>query len=383
MELSTKEQVVDALRSRESILIVLPKNPSPDAIASGAALSTILRAMQKEIRIVSSDFQFPSSLGFLPARPDIHTDLDADRKLVISLALKETKLGELSYDVQDDMLKIFITPKGKGFHEKDVKASLGEYNFSLIITLDTPSLQSLGPLFEQNADLFYQVPIVNIDHHPTNDSFGQINYVDLVATSTSEIVLDLIQELKPDVLDDAMATNLLTGIITKTRCFRSPSVTPKALSVASHLIEMGAKREDIVRHLYQTHSLTALKLWGRALARLKEAHHGQFVWTILNRQDFQKSGADARALHGVIDELIVNMPRARVILVVYEGEDGQIHGLAQSDKQIRNLALFKDFQPSGTDEYAELRFPDESLEIVEAKVAERVEAYFRTQGLLS
>lgn len=382
MELSTKEQVLDALRSRESILIVLPKNPSPDAIASGAALSTILNGLQKKTRIVSSDFQFPSSLGFLPARPDIHADLDADRKLVISLALQETKLGELSYDIQDNTLKIFVTPKGKGFREKDVSAKLGDHSFDLVVVLDAPSLASLGSLFEANAELFYQVPVVNIDHHPSNDSFGQINYVDLVATSTAEIVLELVRELKPDVLDDAVATNLLTGIITKTRCFRSPSVTPKSLSIASQLIEAGARREDIVRHLYQTHSLTSLKLWGRALARLKEEFRGQFVWTVLNQQDFQKSGADERALHGVIDELIVNMPRARVILVMYEREDGKICGIAQSDKQIRNLALFKEFHPSGTDEYAELRLDAQGLEQAEQKVVQRVEHYLKSQGLL-
>ncbi|MFH0853489.1 MAG: DHH family phosphoesterase [bacterium] len=382
MELSTHEQVLGLVRAYDKILIALPQNPSSDAIAAGIALASVLKSLGKDTKIASSNFQLPPTLGFLPNHQNIHTGLDANRKLVISLNLKNASVGELSYEVKGKKLNIFITPKEGGFNKEDVDAQLADYDFQLIITLDAQSLSSMGNLFEANADFFYQTPIINIDHHSANDSFGQVNLVDLVATSTSEMVLEIVQGLKPDLIDDTIATNLLTGIITKTRCFRTSSVTPKVLAAASQLIEAGAKREEIIKHLYQTRTLPTLKLWGRALARLKEDYRGQYVWTLLSRQDFEKSGAGEKDLQGVIDELIVYTPKARVILVIYEAKDGKIKGLVFSFRQVSNTELFKAHSPQGSDDFAALSFSGNDLEATEAQMKDQVGEYLKNQGYL-
>jgi phosphoesterase RecJ-like protein len=288
----------------------------------------------------------------------------------------------LSYGVEGDQLNIFITPKEGAVLPDDVATSSADFDFDLIITLDVQTFRNLGPLFETNAEFFYQTPVLNIDHHATNESFGQINLIDLVATSTAEIVLELLQQLKPDLVDDAVATNLLTGIITKTRCFRTSSVTPKSLAAASRLIEVGAKRDEIIRHLYQTHSLSTLKLWGRALARLKEDFRGQFVWTLIGQTDFEKSGTDEVALLGVIEELIANTPRARVVAILYEPEPGKTRALVSSHQPLRNNELFAGRSIDGTGEHATVDFLGTDINAVEAEIQERVSAYFKKQGLL-
>lgn len=383
METTPQEQALEAILSKERILIALSENPSPDAVASGLALTSILTGLKKNVTLASSQFVLPATLGFLPRRgTDIQSELDINRKLIVTINLNQTKVGELSYGVEGDALKIFITPKSGTFDPKDVAATSADYSHDLIITLDVQTLASLGKLFETNAEFFYHTPILNIDHHPTNESFGQINLVDLVATSTAEIVLELLKQLKPSLLDDAMATNLLTGIITKTRCFRAASVTPKVLAAASQLIEAGAKREEIIKHLYQTHSLPTLRLWGRALARLKDDWQGQFVWTLLNQQDFEKSGANEQALEGVIDELIVNMPRARIAAVLSEPKAGQIRALLICNRQLRGLEIFRGLDVTGTNDRVLINFSNTDLSTAEAAVVQRVGEYLQKQQLL-
>ncbi len=382
MEPSPHEQALEVIRSRKNILIALPANPSPDAIASGQALAAVLATIGKAVTLASSGYQAPTVLNFLPKQYAVQSEFDANRKLVVSVRLNQAKLDSLSYGIEGDELKIYITPKQGTVLPDDVASSSADFNFDCIITLDVQSFVNLSTLFESNAEFFYQTPVLNIDHHATNDNFGQVNLVDLVATSTAEIVLELLQDLKPDLVDDAVATNLLTGIITKTRCFRTTSVTPKSLAAASKLIEVGAKREDIIRHLYQTHSLATLKLWGRALARLKEEYRGQFVWTMLSRTDFEKSETTETSLEGVVDELIANTPRARIVVILYESSDGSIRGLISSRQPVRNHEVFNGLSISGTDEYATVVFPGREMHESETNLRDRVAAYLNKRGLL-
>ena len=167
-----------------------------------------------------------------------------------------------------------------------------------------------------NADFFYHTPIINIDHNPANDYFGQINLVDITATSISEIIFELIKEMGGEILNEQIATNLLAGIISKTKSFRTTSVTPKSLAIASHLVASGARREEIIKNLFQTKNIATLKLWGRVLARLKEGESHRLVWSLVSRHDFGSSGAGEEDLIGVIDELIINTPLAEIVALL-------------------------------------------------------------------
>lgn len=382
MELTLLDQAIGAIRASQRVMIALSESPTADAITASFALADALEKLHKHPTIASSHFQMPAHLTFLPKSRQIHADVSKLRKFVISLDLTEKKVESLAYKVDGNALKIYITPKDGLFGAKDVSSALGEYEFDLIISLDIQSLANLGPLFETNAEFFYHTPNVNIDHSPANNHFGQINLVDLVSTSVSEIVYDLIDRLDPKLLDEAVATNLLTGIITKTRCFRTPAVTPKALAAASRLIEGGAKREEIIKRLYQTKSLQALRLWGRALARIQEDFDGQYVWTLINRNDFEKSGSDESALQSVIEDLMGNTPKARVVAVLYEGSDQKIHGLVSSHRQVRLLSMFKNAQPVGNSDLVALTFDAQDITEAERIVQQRVERYLRENGLI-
>ncbi|MBI4415183.1 MAG: hypothetical protein HY566_03000 [Candidatus Kerfeldbacteria bacterium] len=376
MERTPSQQAIDLIERETNILVVLPKNPSTDAIASGLAFFQLLEKLEKRARVVANNFHLPADHRFLPKSKEIYSDLSSLQKFTITLNLEKTKAEELSYDIVGDRLNIYLTPKNGHFVPEDVSTSAGAYEHSLIVTLDTPELEALGELFDENAEFFYNVPVINIDHRAANTHFGQVNIVELTATSTSEIVFELIRELNASLLDEYIATNLLTGIISKTKSFQSSTVTPKSLAVASHLIASGARRDEIIRNLFQTKSLATLRLWGRVLAQLATDNQGRFVFSRASRKDFERAGASEETLPGVIDELIVSTPKAEIIAIFHENAGGEVRAIVSTVPTLNSLVLFRDLDPKSTRGAITLSFPGMNMVTAEARLRSLVRAHY-------
>ncbi len=370
MENSPLHQAADLLKKSQSILLCLPQVLTTDALASGVALHLSLSQQGKQVILAAASNDVPSSHAFLPKAGGITTDLGSLAKFVISVDTRQAPISELSYDTVDGKLNILLTPKAGTYAAKDVTTSSTPVNFDCAVTLDCQDLEHLGLLFEKNAEFFYATPIINIDHSPSNEHFGQVNVVDLVATSVAEIVADLLKRMDSKAFSNDVATALLAGIIAKTKSFQNPSVTPKALTMASELIAAGARRDDIVKHLFQMKSLAILKLWGRALARLRSTDDGGLVWAVLNRADFERAGATPEALPGVLDELMANTPNALVMAVVYEAPTGGITVLVQTNRSVNGLKIYASQQPVGMAHAFSWHTPDGS--IADAEVQLRV-----------
>lgn len=366
-EVLQARQLID--RSKQA-LIVLPHQPSTDAVASGLALYLALEQAQKKVKIVCDEFNLPPSHAFLPKSKMIEASLPLLKKFIISVDMRKTKAEQLSYEMHNDRLDVFITPKGGMFTEADVTTSAGGYEYDLIVTIDAHTLDSLGRLYDNNRDFFYATPIINIDHHTDNEYFGQINLVELKATSVSEMVFELIRDWKGMQFDEHIATSLLAGIISKTKSFKTSTVTPKSLSVASHLVASGARRDDIIRHLYQNKSISTLKLWGRALARVKETMNKRLIWSAVSMDDFEQSGGTTDDLSGVVDELMVNTPEAELIVLLYPNGENKTSAIIASDRAIDVLEAFQQFHPNGSSSYATVTFASD-MSSSEAELVER------------
>lgn len=379
MERSPIQQAIDVIEKSTNIVIVLPNTPSTDAVAAGLGFFLALEKIGKKVKVVCDEFDLPPAHQFLPKSKEIHSNLTALRKFIITLDVSRTKVQELSYDVgANDKLNVFITPKDGFFEARDVTTSASSYEYDLIIVIDAPDLEALGKIYDDNTEFFYHTPIINIDHDPANEYFGEINAVDLVATSTSEIVYELIKEFKQSVLDEYIATSLLTGIISKTKSFQSTTVTPRSLTISSYLIESGARRDDIIKHLYRTKSISTLKLWGRALARLKTEADNRIVSSLLASVDFEKSGAQESDLEGVVDELIVNTPNAEIVVLLYESH-GDVKVIVSTVKAIDGLGLFKAYSPTGARNFFRITMPGTSLIEAEKRILEAARAHYATR----
>ena len=384
MALAADKQTLEALKRSEHALVTFRRDWSVDAVASALALARVLERRGKRVDVVAEGFVPNKSVGFLPGVDRIKPGFVQLQKFIISLDISKTKIDELSYDLQGDKLKVFITPKDGQFDGRDVTTAASEFKYDLIVTVDTPDYPSLGGLFSANTDFFYHRPTINFDSEPGNEQFGNINMVDITATSTAEVLYELFKSSGEHFLDEDTATCLLAGMIAKTRSFKTPSVTPKTLDAASQLIAAGARRDEIVQNLYRTRSLSTLKLWGRALARLKYDAAAKFAWTLLVRQDFIHAGAKEEFLPDVIDELILNSPEAEIVGVLYEqeavGEPGRTAGicaLVSSDKYADSLGLVSSLKPEGTRRLARICFPGAGLFEAEHSV---LNAIYKTLG---
>lgn len=372
MELTPLQQAVELCNRSSNILICLPKDPSSDAIAAGLGLFLSLEKLNKRARIVCSEFAMPSNHGFLPKSDAIEKDLSNIRQFIVSVDVSKAAVEELSYTIEGSKLNIYITPRNGFYEAHDVTTSAGSFAYDAVIVVDAADLEMLGPLATNNAEFFYRTPVLNIDHHSSNTQYGAINLVDMTATSTSEIIFELVRGLGFNVLDEQVATTLLTGIISKTKSFQTPTVTPRSLAIASHLIASGARREEIIENLYQSKSIATLKLWGRALARVQQLYGGKFIYSALSEQDFQATSATQDDLPRVIDELIVNVPNAELIAVVYQRTGMHVTVLVNATKPIDLKALFPEARTYGSQSFLIWETPFMDLPSAEAETIRRV-----------
>lgn len=326
MEANVFTAAAHLLRESRTPLISIPEQPSTDAVAAALALLLVLEQRDQRVKVVSPRFKLPASHAFLPKSEAITHDLTSLQDFIVTVSLKRAKLESLRYDIQGENLNIYLTPKTGHLESNDIRSTSGTFAHDAIIVLDAPQLEALGHIYSDNAEFFYHTPIINIDHHPDNTRYGHAQLVDVVATSVSEIVFGLIQQLGSELINEQVATTLLAGIMSTTKAFQSQRVTPRSLAVASHLVAAGAQRESIVRHLYQTRSVATLRLWGRALSRLETSPDKNTVWATLTAADLAGAGVPLDQAAGVLDELLVSAPGAKFYGLFIEGSDAvEVH----------------------------------------------------------
>lgn len=265
-----------------------------------------LEKQGKRVQIVSPDFTLPDTHAFLPKSETVKQELGNLRDLVITVDVEKTPLESLRYDVEHNKLHLYLTPKKGLFESRDVAVAPGTFAFDLIIAVGLARREDLGSIYHDHAEFFLHTPTIAISNQPDHQRYAQVNLVDVVASSQSEIVFELLEKIGGEILDEQVATNLLTGIISQTKGFQSATVTPRSLAVASHLMNAGARRDIIVQNLYQTKTVPVLRLWGRALSKLSSTPDRKIVWTSVSRADLADTGAKEDVAGSLLDELVVS-----------------------------------------------------------------------------
>lgn len=365
MALQPQEQAVELIGRSKNILLTTREHASLDAIASLIAFGLVLKKLNKTFDISVPGFEAKDLPSFLPKGIEIRPTIGAMRSFHLSIDVSKTPLSELMYDVKDGKLDITIVPKQGEWTEADVKLRPGSDRYDLVIAVDAPDMASLGHLFKNKADFLYRTTVINIDCAATNESWGQVNLVDLNAVATSEVVFGFLSRWNKQHIDAEVATAVLAGMISRTRSFRSANVTPKTLRLSSELVTMGARRGDIVQGLWRNQSIATLKLWGRILSRLEQNQESGIVSAMISDTDFFESGAKPEALDGVVDELIAYAPSAKVVVLFQQQRDGLlVHVHAQAP--LSALELTRPFQGAGSRERATFVYK-EAMDLLEAK----------------
>jgi len=143
--------------------------------------------------------------------------------------------------------------------------------------------------------------ILNVDHHPDNRQYGDVNWVDPTAAATGEMVHALLAALDLP-LTPAIATNLFTAIHTDTGSFRYSNVTPETFRIAGELVAAGADPAAVSSALYERRPAEGLRWLGETLARVQVSDDGQVAWLPLPPGAVPESFVEA--------EDLVNYPRS-------------------------------------------------------------------------
>ncbi|MEK7449934.1 MAG: bifunctional oligoribonuclease/PAP phosphatase NrnA [Planctomycetota bacterium] len=163
-----------------------------------------------------------------------------------------------------------------------VKHLLSSYD--AIIVVDSGSFERLG---EMRLALPPHRPIINIDHHLSNDNFGAINWVAPEMSSVGEMVYRLIKTARIPI-DKNTATNLYVSLITDTGHFRFASTTPYSHLMASDLLSRGVNLVEVTKSIYNNKTPDEIKLQYDCIKRMKFAENNRIAWIFLTRAMYKK-----------------------------------------------------------------------------------------------
>ncbi len=235
----------------ETIAITGHERPDGDCIGSEVALCAILRGLGKRVEIVNSD-----------ATPAKYAHLDT------SGMIRQHKPGvPLGSAVPQPLM---ATPRAA----------------DLIFVVDSTDLKRIGRISRED---FGGAKIVNIDHHPGNPMFGDVNFVDTRAAAAAELIWRLASERRwpaPPAAREA----LYTGLVTDTGHFSYSNTTPRVLRMAAELQDKGVDGEAVWRHIYLNKSRAELDLETRARASLECHANGRIASVGLRHSDFIATG---------------------------------------------------------------------------------------------
>jgi len=247
--MSELTEVAEAIRTGDRFLLVTHENADGDALGSILAAKLALERLGKDvIMFLGGDTGIPQEYAFMPL-DDLRRELPADAS-------------------------------GR-----------------TLVALDCASAQRTG----LDEETLRSAPVsVNVDHHHDNTRFAQVNLILPEASSTGEIVRDLLRELGVELTPE-IAEALYVAVVTDTGRFQYTNATPKALRLAAELVEAGVDVQRVFQHVFESVALAKLRLVARVLERAQVYEGGRLVVSYLLRSDFNELGVGEEYAEGVID----------------------------------------------------------------------------------
>ncbi|MFA6305251.1 MAG: bifunctional oligoribonuclease/PAP phosphatase NrnA [Candidatus Gracilibacteria bacterium] len=263
----------NGLIKASKILVVSHRKPDSDTLGAALSLKIWLEKMGKAVTLACSDK--PSKVfSFLP---------------FVGEYVDEFELKDFDYMICTDCGASYMT----NFH------------------LKYPDFFNSG------------ITILNIDHHASNDNFGTINIVDVLAPSATTIVYRFFKFLGVEI-DKDMATCLLSGVYSDTGSFMHSNTSQEVFEIASDLILKGADFRAIVKLLFKSNTVNGLRLWGRVMEKAFKTPDDVVV-SVIKEDEYSSCDASPDQLSGVIDYLNM-VPGARFAVLLNEDRKGNVKG---------------------------------------------------------
>ena len=225
------------------------------------------------------------------------------------------------------------------------------------------------------------LPVVNVDHHASNERFGDINWIDPSFSSSGEMAWELVKASGVKV-DRAIALNLYTAIVTDTGRFAFSNTTPETFLNAAELATHGAKPAELTRLLYRQKSMDQLKFLGAMIGRIQRTDDGSVAWVTLPRDMERRLGIAAGDTQEYID-LLMQLKETQIALLLREMDDPpRIKVSWRTAVGIDGIALARPHGCGGHVRASGASFPG-SLEEAERKIVAEAIAYLKNGKRLS
>lgn len=243
------DRILDAVAASQRICIVSHIRPDGDCIGSQLGLALALQAQGKDVVCWNED-AMPQKLSFLD-------------------------------------------PK------RLVRAPRRNEEFDCVIAVDSASLGRLGKV----ADCINKRKVfINIDHHQSNTRYADLNWVSAKEPSTGELIFRLLRDANWAVTP-AIADCLFTAVSTDTGSFQYPTTRPATYYVGGDLVRRGANLEKICNEVYQSYTLSRVRLLQHTYNHFRLTHENQIGYFWLKRADYARTGAVADDSEGLIDHI--------------------------------------------------------------------------------
>lgn len=294
------KQATDLIHSSNRILLTMHERMDGDDGGALLAVGSHLEKMGKQVTYAIKK-GVAANLAFLPGSEKIVDDItSADFDLVITF-------GCSSID------------------------RTGSDKIKNLINHSERSEESLKPTDKGSfaGALDGSISIINIDHHPDNSNFGNVNVVDAKKSSVAELIYDFFifnnWEINKDV-----ATCLLTGIITDTGSFMHSNTQSSTLEVAGQLMRKGAHVSKIIKHTYKSKSPNVLKAWGKAMENSYYDDKHKIIYSVMTDKDLAEFEKLPGGAFEGFAETLNTLPEAK--FAMFLRQDGDIiKGSLRSD----------------------------------------------------
>jgi hypothetical protein len=240
-----KQSIVDRLKQAKNVLVTVNNNPNIDQLASAIAVTLALNKAGMRANAVFSG-KVPSVLEFLKPDEIMDKNTDALRDFIISL--DKAKADKLRYKVEDEMVKVFITPYKSSLTQEDLNFEQGEFNVDVVLALGVKDKNDLDNAITTHGRILHDATVIDISTD-VEASLGTLIWTNPKASSLSEMILSLMTDIKADFLDEQIATALLTGIVAETERFSNAKTSSEVMQISGKLMGAGANQQLVVSQL--------------------------------------------------------------------------------------------------------------------------------------
>lgn len=268
-----------------------------------------------------------------------HMDPDGDAigsMLALAMLLERFKLAVTMY-CAEQAPKIYRFLPGA---EKIKRELLLGQHFDLAFVVDASDISRVG----EKIDLRQLAPVlINIDHHPDNTQFGDVNYVKQ-SSCVAEEIFDLAKFLKIKI-DKKMADCLYAAMITDTGNFRYENTSVKTFMIAAELLKAGVKTHEITTRIYDTKSIPSIKISARALSNVQFSPDHKVAWAVVTEEMMRETGAEGEDLIGIVDRL--RAIEGVEVAVFFREKEGKVKINFRSKEKINVSEIARQFGGGG------------------------------------